>query len=380
MKIIVLGAYGYLGWPTCMHLSRRGHDVLALDNYNKVTWEHDVNVKPLLPVENLHKRTHDWNGLALGPAIQFTNTDLLDRAELYDVFDRFEPDAVVHYAEQPSAPWSMIDARHAVITHKNNVIGNLNVIHAVSHHNRDCHIIKLGTMGEYGTPNIQIEEGWLDVKHRGRKDRVLFPKKPGSWYHATKVHDSTNLEMACRFWGLRVSDLNQGVVYGVGTSDCHIKDSFRTSFHYDHCFGTVINRFVAQAVAGLPLTVYGNGSQTRLFIDIEDTVRCIEAAVNNGPERGEFRVMNQGFQQYSVEALALLVSDVTGAALNYMPNPRVEQEDHYYSVTHTKLRDLGIEPRMLNEDKIAEMVEYVERHKAEINPMTLDPTIRWNQI
>ena len=205
----------------------------------------------------------------------------------------FAPDAIVHFAEQRAAPYSMVDRKHAVYTQVNNVVGNLNVLYAIAEINPDIHLVKLGTMGEYGTPNIDIEEGWLDVEHKGRRDRVLFPKRPGSFYHLSKVHDSHNIEFACRIWGIRATDLNQGVVYGQQTPETALDDRLATRFDYDAVFGTVLNRFVIQSVLGQPLTIYGNGTQTRGIIEIRDTVRCIQLACENPADKGEFRVFNQ---------------------------------------------------------------------------------------
>ena len=211
MRILVLGGDGYLGWPTALHLSDRGHDVAVLDNFARRSYDDELGVQSLVPIEPLHRRVDVWRE-ASGKQLGLYVGDLCDAEFTIDAVRSFRPDAVVHYAEQRAAPYSMIDRKHAVYTQYNNVVGNLNVLFAIAEVDRDIHLVKLGTMGEYGTPNIDIEEGWLEVEHKGRTDRMLFPKKPGSFYHLSKVHDSHNIEFACRIWGLRATDLNQGVV------------------------------------------------------------------------------------------------------------------------------------------------------------------------
>src|ERR1700761_9626900 len=267
MKILVLGGDGYLGWPTALHLSEAGHEVAVADNFVRRHYDNELGVESLVPIEPLQTRIAVWEELT-GKKIGLYVRD-------------FEPEAVVHFAEQRAAPYSMIDRSHAVYTQQNNVVGNLNLLFAIAETNPDIHLVKLGTMGEYGTPNIDIEEGWLDLEHNGRTDRVLFPKRPGSFYHLSKVHDSHNIEFACRIWDLRATDLNQGVAYGQQTPETARDDRLATRFDYDAVFGTVLNRFVIQSVLGQPLTIYGNGSQTRGIIEIRDTVRCIQLACEN---------------------------------------------------------------------------------------------------
>ncbi len=308
MKILVLGGDGYLGWPTALHLSHAGHDVAVADNFARRQYDHELGVESLVPIETLATRVCAWRELT-GKEIKPYIGDLTDADFTYHMISDYHPDAVVHFAEQRAAPYSMIDRKHAVYTQHNNVIGNLNLLYAIAETDRDIHLVKLGTMGEYGTPNIDIEEGWLEVEHKGRKDRVLFPKRPGSFYHLSKVHDSHNIEFACRIWGLRATDLNQGVVYGQQTPQTAADDRLATRFDYDAVFGTVLNRFCIQAVLGQPLTVYGKGGQTRGIIDIRDTVRCVQLACENPAGRGEFRVFNQITEWMSVADIAHLLSD-----------------------------------------------------------------------
>jgi UDP-sulfoquinovose synthase len=275
----------------------------------------------------------------------------------------------------------MIDRAHAVYTQQNNVVGNLNLLFAIAETNPDIHLVKLGTMGEYGTPNIDIEEGWLDVEHKGRRDRVMYPKRPGSFYHLSKVHDSHNIEFACRVWNLRATDLNQGVVYGQQTPETVRDERLATRFDYDAVFGTVLNRFVIQAVIGHPLTVYGTGGQTRGTIDIRDTVRCVQLACENPADRGEFRVFNQITEWMSVKDIAETIraaspEDVT---IEYLDNPRVELPEHYFNVTHTKLLELGLQPHLLSDTLIESLFEVTKRYAHRVRPEALLPTVNWRK-
>src|SRR3954451_24872259 len=362
MRILVLGGDGYLGWPTAMYLSAQGHDVGVVDNGVRRQYDHELGSGSLVPIESLRTRVKTWREIT-GSELPAYTGDLCDAEFVYDTFREFAPDAVVHFAEQRAAPYSMIDRQHAVYTQTNNVVGTLNVMYAIGEIDRDIHIVKLGTMGEYGQPNIDIEEGWLEVEHKGRTDRVLFPKKPGSFYHLSKVHDSHNLEFGCRVWGLRATDLNQGVVYGQQTPETILDDRLATRFDYDAVFGTVLNRFVIQAVLGHPLTVYGSGGQTRGIIDIRDTVRCVQLACEHPAERGEFRVFNQMTESMSVERIAQTVAECFPGEVRilHLDNPRVEHERHYYNVTHTRMLDLGLEPHLLSETLISSLFEVAKR-------------------
>jgi UDP-sulfoquinovose synthase len=294
----------------------------------------------------------------------------------------FRPDCMVHYGEQPSAPWSMKDREHAVSTQVNNVVGTLNVLFAIRDHVPDCHLIKLGTMGEYGTPNIDIEEGFLEIHHNGRSDRLPFPKMPGSFYHLSKVHDSHNIMFTCRAWGIRCTDLNQGVVYGTYTEETSCDERLVTRFDYDECFGTALNRFCVQAVIGHPLTVYGRGGQTRGFLNIRDTLQCVELAFANPPDPGQYRVLNQFTEQFSVRQLAELVVGA-GARIGLdvqvasIPDPRVELEEHYYNARHSGLLELGLEPHLLTEEVLTSMLCALQPHRDRVVTDAILPRIRW---
>ncbi|CAM04875.1 UDP-sulfoquinovose synthase [Saccharopolyspora erythraea NRRL 2338] len=378
MRILVLGGDGYLGWPTALHLSDRGHEVAVADNYARRAYDHEMGVQSLVPIEPMQVRLEAWRQVS-GKTIKSYYGDLVDGDFTVEMIRDFRPDTIVHFAEQRAAPYSMIDRRHAVYTQQNNVVGNLNVLFAIQEVDPDIHLVKLGTMGEYGTPNIDIEEGWLEVTHKGRTDRVLYPKKPGSFYHLSKVHDSHNIEFACRIWGLRATDLNQGVVYGQETPQTALDTRLATRFDYDAIFGTVLNRFVIQAVLGHPLTVYGTGGQTRGLIDIRDTVECIRLASENPAEPGEFRVFNQITESFSVEEIAKVVANSFEGevSVEHLDNPRVEQQEHYYNVVHTGLVELGLEPHLLSNTLIESLFGVADKYKDRVDLAAMLPTVKW---
>ncbi|EHK80084.1 NAD-dependent epimerase/dehydratase family protein [Saccharomonospora azurea] len=378
MRVLVLGGDGYLGWPTALHLSDCGHDVAVVDNYARRKYDEELGSQSLVPIEDLDTRVAAWKEVS-GKEIPAYIGDLLDADFLYQVVREYAPDAIIHFAEQRAAPYSMIDREHAVYTQHNNVIGNLNVMYAIAEINPEIHLVKLGTMGEYGTPNIDIEEGWIEIEHNGRQDRVLYPKKPGSFYHLTKVHDSHNIEFGCRIWGMRATDLNQGVVYGQQTDQTARDPRLATRFDYDAVFGTVLNRFIIQAALGQPLTVYGKGGQTRGMLDIRDTVECLRLAVENPAERGEFRVFNQMTESFSVKQVAELVAETYPGSveIDYLENPRWELEEHYYNVKHTGLVDLGLKPHLLSDTLLESLFPIVEQNKHRVNLENLMPKVKW---
>jgi UDP-sulfoquinovose synthase len=373
-----LGGDGYLGWPTALHLSTAGHEVAVADNFVRRQWDVELGVESLVPIKTLSERVKRWHEVSGKKMAEYIG-DLCDGDFVEQMVADFDPDTIVHYAEQSSAPYSMLDRQHAVSTQMNNVVGTLNVLYAIASHNRDIHLVKLGTMGEYGTPNIDIEEGWLTVNHRGRTETVMYPKRPGSFYHLSKVHDSHNIEFACRIWGLRATDLNQGVVYGQETEETRIDPAFTTRFDYDGVFGTVLNRFVVQAVLGHPLTVYGSGGQTRGIINIADTVQCIRLASENPAKAGEFRVFNQFTEQLSVNEIAAKVSEAYpgGCRIEQVDNPRVEAESHYYRAAHTGLLDLGLVPHLLSDTLINSLFGIAERHKNRVSLDAIRATVQW---
>jgi UDP-sulfoquinovose synthase len=380
-RILVLGGDGYLGWPTAMAFSRAGDRVAVVDNFAKRGWELEIGVRPLFPIPTLHERIRAWREVNENEIELFVG-DLTDYAFVEDVVRRFRPDAIVHYGEQPSAPYSMIDVRRATYTQANNVVGTLNVLFALRDVSPETHLVKLGTMGEYGTPDIDIEEGYLTVSHKGRSHTFLYPKTPGSLYHLSKVHDSHNIHFATRIWKLRATDLHQGVVYGLETDESALDPRLVTSFHYDEVFGTALNRFCVQAAIGHPLTVYGRGGQTRGYLNIRDTIRCVAIAVANPAEAGELRVYNQFTEQFSVLELAERVKaagahlgwDVT---ISHNPNPRIEAEDHYYNAKHSKLLELGLQPHLLNEELIDTMLLRIKAERSRVDASTLVQGVLW---
>ena len=383
MRVLILGGDGYLGWPTALRFSARGHEVSVVDNFARRRWVGSAGSDSLTPIAELDARIAAWEELTGERIRSFVGT-VEDGEFLDEVVAETKPDAVVHYGEQPSAPYSMISRETAVETQQANVVGNLNLLFSMRDHVPDAHLVKLGTMGEYGQPNIDIEEGYIEIEHKGRKDTLPFPKLPGSLYHCSKVHDSTNIHFACRTWGLRATDLNQGVVYGIETEETARDERLITRFDYDELFGTVLNRFCLQAVIGHPLTVYGAGQQTRGFLNIRDTLNCVELAVANPAERGDFRVFNQFTEQFSVLQLAEMVKAAAEhlgytVEIDHVDNPRVEKEEHYYNAVHTKLLDLGLEPTLLGEELVESMLHAIERYKANVvATAAIDPRTRWN--
>jgi UDP-sulfoquinovose synthase len=381
MNVLVLGGDGYCGWPTALHLSRLGHQVGIVDNFIRRLWDYELGVETLTPIRSLHSRVSAWRECT-GVSMDIFVGDLCDYAFVQKTFERFSPDAIVHFAEQRSAPYSMIDREHALMTQVNNISGTLNLLFAMRDLAPDCHMVKLGTMGEYGTPNIDIEEGFIEIHHNGRKDFLPFPKQPGSFYHLSKVHDSHNIAFASKIWGLRATDLNQGVVYGTLTDEIAVDERLVNRFDYDEVWGTALNRFCAQAAIGHPLTVYGRGGQTRGFLDIRDTIRCIAIAVENPPKAGEYRVFNQFTEQFQVQQLAELVSKSAATLglktrVDHVSDPRVEAEEHYYNAKHTKLLDLGLKPHFLSDSLLDSLLNIALRYRDRIDPKVILPTVNW---
>ena len=381
MRVLILGGDGYLGWPTAMHLSSCGYEVAVADNYLRRRLSREEDVEPLCQVPNLHERSLRWQKTS-GCTVQVFVGDLQNWDFVSEVFEKFSPDVIVHYAEQPSAPYSMLNRRAATLTLQNNLAVTANTIFAVREFCPDAHIIKLGTMGEYGTPNIDIEEGWLDISHNGRSDRFLYPRQAGSLYHTTKIMDTDLLWYYVRMWDLRVTDLMQGPVYGIFTNEMGKDESLFTFYSYDELFGTVLNRFVVQAVAGYPLTVYGKGGQTRGYINIKDTLSCVRLSVEKPAAKGELRIFNQFTETFSVNDLASRVMSV-GKSLGIdvrvknLPNPRKELEEHYYNPKHTGLIKLGLKPNLLTDNTLAQMMEYVLKHKNNIRKHKIFRGTKW---
>lgn len=381
MKVLILGGDGYLGWPTALHLSAHGMNVCVVDNYLKRKIWDDNGISPLIHPEMLDERTKLWSSLSnrkiFAKTGDVTNFNFMKR-----LIEEEKPDSIVHYAEQPSAPFSMRCFEDASLTLKNNLLSSLVLAYAVNETDKDIHIIKLGTMGEYGTPNIDIEEGFIDILHKGRKDRLLFPRQGSSLYHTTKIQDTDLLYLYVRIWGLRVTDLMQGPVYGIKTNETQENEKLFTAFNYDELFGTVLNRFIVQAITDTPLTVYGSGNQERGFLNLVDTLECVKLAIQNPAKNSEMRILNQFTETFSVNAIANLVANAAkelgiNAFIEQVDNPRIEKEDHYYNPQHTGLLELGLQPNFLTEEIIFDMLKTVQKYAHNIDLSLLKPKTTW---
>jgi UDP-sulfoquinovose synthase len=381
LRVLVLGGDGYLGWPTAMRLAARGDDVMVVDNYLRRNLARATSSEPLIATPDLGDRAAIYHAVS-GFRIQVEIGDCTDQGFMDRVFPGFRPDAVVHFAEQPSAPYSMIGYDQARQTLMNNIGATFNVIWSVVRHAPDCHIVKLGTLGEYGTPNIDIEEGWIEIAHKGRRDRFLYPRQGASLYHTTKILDTDLLWFYVRTYGLRVTDLMQGPVYGLATAEADLDPRLVPNFHYDDIFGTVLNRFLVEAAAGIPLTVYGRGGQVRGFLNIKDTLQCVELALRTPVARGELRILNQFTELFSVNQLAERVQRAGNAMgldvrLAALPNPRKEKEEHYYNPTNQGLLGLGLQPEYMTDEVLRGLLARVLRHRDAIDAGRIQPRVRW---
>jgi UDP-sulfoquinovose synthase len=381
MRVLIIGGDGYCGWATALHLSARNHEVVIFDSLIRREWDRQLQISTLTRIRSVDDRLRAWKEVA-GKPIRFICGDATDYTALKLALTETRPDAIVHFGQQRSAPFSMIDRERAVETLTNNTIGNMNLLWAIREVCPDAHLVKLGTMGEYGTPNIEIEEGFITIEHKGRSDRLPFPKMPGSFYHLSKVSDSDHIYFACRVWGMRATDLNQGVVYGVDTPETASAPALVNRFDYDGIFGTALNRFCVQAALELPLSVYGQGGQTRTFLDIRDTVRCIELALESPADAGEFRVFNQFTEIFSVLELAQRVSAVAtrmglDAPVRHIANPRVEKEAHYYSTTNEHLLSLGLQPHLLSEELLESLIVAAAVNRRRIDQSQIDADVKW---
>jgi UDP-sulfoquinovose synthase len=367
--VFVTGADGYLGWTLSMTLAARGYHVVGVDNYARRRNVEEVGSWSALPIGSMDERLAAFSK-AHDKRVEFIEGDLTDYRLVRDIVSKYKPKAIVHFAEQPSAPYSMIDVNHCVYTHTNNLLGTLNILYAMHETSPETHLVKLGTMGEYGTPNIDIPEGFFEIEYRGRKEKLPFPRMAGSWYHWTKVHDSGNIMFACKIWGLSSTDIMQGVVYGTRTDIITIPELY-TRFDFDEVFGTAINRFCAQAVIGHPLLPYGKGHQKRGFIALRDSMQCLTIAIENPPEKGEYRVFNQFDEVYSVLDLAQCVKKhgdnmKLSVAVDHIEDPRIEAEEHYYRPDSQKLRQLGFKATHTLDDEVEIMLKDLILQKGRI--------------
>jgi UDP-sulfoquinovose synthase len=367
--VLVAGADGYLGWPLCMHLASKGYDVVGIDNFARRRNVEEIGSWSALPIPTMEERLAAFQKIH-GKRIEFFEGDLRDFYFVRGIVRRYKPKAIVHLGEQPSAPYSMIDAEHCAYTQTNNVVGTLNILYAMKRASRSTHLVKLGTMGEYGTPSVDIPEGFFEIEYRGKEDRLPFPRMAGSWYHWSKVHDSGNIMFACKIWGLSSTDIMQGVVYGTRSDEITSGDIL-TRFDFDEVFGTVINRYCAQAVIGHKLTPYGKGGQRRGFIALRDSIQCMTIAIENPPNKSEYRVFNQFDEVYSVTELAERVKkhgDELGlnVKVEHIEDPRLEAEEHYYNPDSKKLRELGFRPTHSLDDELRIILNDLLKHKDRI--------------
>lgn len=382
MRVLILGGDGYLGWPTAMDFAAAGHEVMVADNYMRRIIAEATDSAPLLSAPSLSERATIFENVS-GKKIEVRIGNLADPDWMFDLVREMKPDTIVHYAEQPSAPYSMRGFCEARETFQNNLDVTFNCIWAVKEHAPDAHIIKLGTMGEYGTPNIDIEEGWIEIEHKGRKDKFLYPRAAGSLYHTTKVLDTDLIWFYVRTYGLRVTDLMQGPVYGISTNEADLDPRLCPNFHYDDIFGTVVNRFLVQAVAGVPLTVYGGGGQTRGYLNLRDTLQCVRLAAEHSAEKGELRIFNQFTETFTVNEIAERVQ-AAGTAMGLtvevesIANPRKEKEEHYYNPAFSGLKRLGLKPNYMTEEVLQGMLQRIIENKERIAVDRIMPRVRWS--
>lgn len=384
MRVFIAGVDGYLGWPLAMYLTRRGHEVAGCDNYFRRDWVAEMGAQSATPIRRMTERLQAFRE-NFGVNLEFVKGDLRDYNFVWNFFRAFRPEAIVHLGEMPSAPYSMLDVHHCVFTHTNNLVGTLNILHSMRDVCPEAHLVKLGTMGEYGTPNMDIPEGFFEIEYRGRKDRLPFPRQAGSWYHQTKVHDSNNVTMACKLWDLRATDIMQGVVYGIRIEEMGDDERLVTRFDFDQCFGTALNRFCAQTIIGHPITLYGKGHQKRGFLPLRDSMECLAIAIENPPEKGEYRVFNQFEEVYDLTALAYKVQEVgkklgLEVEIRNVENPRRESEDHYYNPDRERLTALGYKPSRDMEAEISVILKTLlkYRQRIEARAHALIPDIRWD--
>jgi UDP-sulfoquinovose synthase len=384
MKVLIAGIDGYLGWSLASYLTDRGHEVAGIDNGFRREWVAEMNCTSAVPIAGLDEREAAFER-TFGKPIKIVRGDLTDGDTVNKLVESFRPESIVQLGECPSAPYSMIDAKHAIFVQTNNLVGTFNLMYAIKDIVPEAHLVKLGTMGEYGTPNVDIPEGFFEIEYKGRKDRLPFPRQAGSFYHWSKVHGSNNIMFASKIWGLRATDIMQGVVYGTRTDAMGSDPAMRTRLDFDQSFGTAINRFVCSAVVGENITLYGNGHQKRGFLPLRDSMQCLALAIENPADEGEYRVFNQFEEVYSVTELANKVSKVGKDAgldvniANYQ-NPRIEAQDHHYSPEHQNLLDLGYEPTTDMDAEIATMFEDLIPQKDRITEYrdALIPDIHWD--
>ena len=381
-KVLITGIDGYSGWPLALHLLARGHEVVGIDNFVTRKRVREVGSWSATPIPSFARRQAAVKQL-LGKEIGFHRGDLANFEFVRQVLETERPETIVHLAEQRSAPYSMIDVRHAVDTQVGNLAGTLHLLYAMREVAPSAHLVKMGTMGEYGTPNVDIPEGFFEIEYRGRQDRLPFPRQAGSWYHWSKVFDSGDVMFASRIWNLRATDVMQGVIYGIRTPEI-TDDRLFTRFDFDETWGTALNRFIAQAVLGLPITPYGRGDQRRGFLALEDSMQSLRIAIEQPAAPGEYRVLNQFDAAYSVNELAEVAARVAAEfglrpTIEHPPNPRTEAEQHYYHPIHDRLAALGYRRTRELEDVVREIFRDLRRfrRRLEARRHVVMPAVQW---
>jgi len=384
MRVLICGVDGYLGWSLAKHLTACGHEVAGIDDHSRRRWVAEMGSDSALPVAPMDARLLAFKE-AFGRELLFFQGDLKDYSLIERAFREFEPEAVVHLGECPSAPYSMIDVHHAVDVHNNNVGSTFNLLFAIRDLAPEAHLVKLGTMGEYGTPNIAIPEGFFEIEYRGRTDRLPFPRQANSFYHWSKVSGSNHVMFASRIWGLPATDVMQGVVFGTRIENMSDDERLLTRLDFDQCFGTAINRFSCQAVIGHPLTPFGKGGQKRGFLPLRDSMQCLTLALENPPEHGEYRVLNQFEEVYDLTQLAGKVQRAAAGLgmdveVRSVDNPRTELEDHFYEPDHHNLLNLGYRPTHDVETEITLMLEDLQKYsdRIEMHRDVFMPDVRWD--
>lgn len=386
MKVFVAGVDGYLGWTMAQYLAARKFEVCGADAFLRREWVAEVGSHSAIPIASMQDRLLAFTE-RYGKNLQFRRGDLREYNFVLNCLRSFRPDAIVHFAEMPSAPYSMMDIEHCAFTQTNNIVTTLNLLFAMKEACPKAHMVKLGTMGVYGTPNIDIPEGFFEIEFRGRRDRLPFPRQAGSWYHQSKVHDSHNVMFACRLWELRSTDIMQGVVFGTQIPEMENDERLLTRFDFDQCFGTAVNRYCAQAVIGEPITPFGTGEQRRGFIPLQDSMQCLTIAIENPPDKGEYRVFNQFQDVYEIGKLARLVEEVAReldlpTSVRTIENPRSEAEGHYYNPDHKHLLELGYQPTQDVRSEIKSLIRSLLPYRDRIRARreVLLPDIRWEGV
>jgi UDP-sulfoquinovose synthase len=383
MRILILGIDGYLGWSLANFLGGEDFTIFGIDNFFRRKWVKEMNSISAVPVVSMKSRIKAYQN-AYNKKIIFYKGDITNYDFLSSAIKEINPHIIIHFAQCPSAPYSMINQSKCVWVQKNNLIGTLNLIYAVKDYAPDAHIIKLGTMGEYGTPDIDIPEGFFEIEYKGRKDKLPFPRQANSWYHLSKVHDSNNLQFACRNYGLKCTDIMQGIVFGFQLDSDYQNKRLNTRFDFDQAFGTIINRFCCEAIINHAITVYGDGTQIRSFLPLRDSMKCIKLVIKNPPASGEYKVINQFANVHSVNELALKVADVCkliniNIEITKMKNPRKEAERHYYNPDNQNLKNLGYIPSTNFEEEIMKLIKEIRPYRNRIFKYAeiLNPTITW---